>query len=152
MYETGARKVIKMNKKGKQYEGFKTSRRRSDALIHFQAQLKSFYNLNYAKLDLIKAELNRWIESGYVIKMDSYVAFEHTRVWSLENQPKKIDADNRRKALQDSLTEVLEIDDKWIYAGNMEKVTCSTKEEEQCIVSFEAMKPKTINDVKKRKG
>lgn len=151
LYETGARKVLKINKNGKRYEGFKTSRRRSDELVHFQAQMKSFANINYERINLIKIQINNWIEQGFVIRMDSFVAFEYSRVWSLQGKPKQIDSDNRIKSLQDCIADMLGIDDKHIFIVNMEKITCEFKLDEQAIISLEAVKPRTLNDIKKLK-
>lgn len=152
MYETTGRPVIKINKQGKQYQGVKTSRYASPELGHFKKQCTSFYNLNFKIIDSISLKLKEWISQGYVIRMDSFVAFEHSRVWTLEKTPQRIDADNRRKALQDSISDMLGIDDKFIFSGIMEKVSCEIKEDEQCIVNFTPMKPRTLNDIKSLKG
>jgi len=150
LYETTGRAVIKVNKQGKKYYGVKTSRYGSKELQHYKAQCKSFYNLNHKALDEIAIKIKSWISQGYVIRMDSFVAFEYSRVWSKENQPKQIDADNRRKALQDSICEILGIDDKFVFSGIMEKVTCEN--EEQCLINFQPLKPRTINDIRILKG
>lgn len=152
MYETTGRAVIKVNKKGKQYQGVKTSRYASPELTHFKKQCTSFYNLNFKVIDSISSKIKEWIAQGYVIRLDAYVSFERSRIFTLDNNPKQIDADNRRKALQDSLSEMLGIDDKMIFSGIMEKVTCESKQDEQCVVNFTPMKPRTLNEIKSLKG
>lgn len=148
MYETTGRAVKKINKNGKIYTGVKTSRYGSKELQHFKAKCKSFYNLNYEKIDAIAATINGWIDQGYVIKFNSYACFERSRLWTLDNKAKQIDADNRKKGLQDSIADMLKINDKYFFSGIMEKVSCDLKEEEQCIVSFEPMRARTMNDIK----
>lgn len=152
LYETTGRPVIKINKKGKTYTGVKTSRYASNELSHYKNQCKSFYNLNFSKIDAISIKIKEWISQGYVIKLDTFVAFEKSRIWSKEKQAKQIDADNRRKALQDGLSQMLNIDDKWIFSGNMEKIDCETKDEEQCILYIEPIKPRSLRDIKNLKG
>lgn len=151
MYETTGRIVTKRNKSGKIYTGVKTSRYGSKELEHFKTQCKSFYNLNYEKIDSISEIMQGWINKGMVIRLDCYVAFEYSRIFTLEHNPKQLDADNRHKGLQDALSTMLKIDDKFIFSGIIEKVTCENKQDEQCIVSFEPMKPRTINDIRSLK-
>lgn len=147
MYETTGRIVTKRNKSGKIYTGVKTGRYGSKELEHFKAQCKSFYNVNREKIDAIAMVMQNWIDQGMVIRLDCYAAFQYSRIWTLEGKAKQIDADNRRKALQDSISDMLNIDDKWIFSGIMEKVSCETKLDEQCFLCFTPMKPRTINDI-----
>lgn len=151
MYETTGRIVTKRNKSGKIYTGVKTGRYGSKELEHFKKQCKSFYDLNKVKIDEISLILQDWINQGMVLRLDCYVALERARVWTLDNKAKQIDADNRRKALQDAISSMLNINDKWIFSGIMEKVTCENKPDEQCFLCFTPMKPRTINDIRSLK-
>lgn len=146
-YETTGRVVTKRNKQGKIYQGVATSRYGSPELVHFKKQCQSFYNLNYQKIDSYKPIIQSWIDQGYVVKVEAYVAFEHSRAWTLEHKAKQIDSSNRIKALEDGLAVMLDIDDKWNFLVSIEKVTCD-KDSEQCVVYLSPMKPRTLNDIK----
>lgn len=141
-----------MNKKGKQYQGVKTSRYASSELVHFKKQCQSFYNLNFKTINAISAQVKEWIALGLTIQMDTFVALENSRVWTLENTPKQIDRDNFLKGTQDALCEILGIDDKHIFTGLIEKVTCETKDQEQTLIKLSAFKPRTLNEIMKTKG
>lgn len=147
MYETNVSKKWKHGKNGK-YMGFVTSKRRSDELVHFQKSCQSFKNVNHKALEFIRSECLRWIKMGFVLRLDTYFAFENSRIWTKAGQPKGLDADNRRKALQDGVCSILDIDDKWIFSGIIEKVTCDSEDQEQCLIRISPIKHRTLQEIK----
>lgn len=146
MYEINVTKVWKMGKRGK-YMGFKTSKRKAASLTHFQLQCQSFRNVNHQKIASIKKECLQWISEGKLLRVDTWFAFENSRIWTKDGQPKVIDADNRRKPMQDGLAQMLGIDDKWFFSGNIEKVTCVSKEYECTIIRILPVKARTLTEI-----
>lgn len=147
LYETNVTKCWKKSKAGQPYMGFKTSRRKSDVLQHFQLQCLSFKNTNLIKIGQIRNELLNWIKDGFVLRVDTFIAFERSRIWTKDGQPQVIDADNRRKALQDGLAKILDIDDKWFFSGNIEKVTCDQKESECSLIRISPVKCRSLTEI-----
>ncbi len=149
LYETNVTKVWKKSlKTGKPYMGFKTSRRRSAELEKFLLECLSFKNANYQLIQKMRPEILKWISEGSVLRLDSWVAFERSRIWTKDGQPQVIDADNRRKALQDGISKILDLDDKWVYSGIMEKVTCESKDLEQSVIKISPFKCRSLNEIK----
>lgn len=149
MYETNVYKKRKFSKKtGREYMGVGTSKRKSDVLIHFQLLCTSFKNQHLNQIKIIREQCLGWISKGYVLRVDTWFAFEHSRLWTKDGQPQMLDADNRRKALQDGLANILDIDDKWIFSGMIEKVTCDSKEYEQCVIKIIPVKCRTLTEIR----
>lgn len=116
--------------------GFKTSRRKSDSLKLFQEKCLIYKKSHPQRLDKIRAECLKWIQAGYVLRVDTYFAFEHSRLWTEKMRPQQLDADNRRKPMQDEVGKLLEIDDKYFFSGFIEKVSCINKDFECSIVKI----------------
>lgn len=153
MYETRAFRKKKISKKtGDIYTGIVTSKYKSDSLTIFQLQCKDFRNRNLSKVYQIREILMKWISQGFVLRVDSWFAFEHSRIWTKDGQPQVLDADNRRKALQDGLATILDIDDKWFFSGNVEKVTTTSKDYEQCLIRITPVKARTLQEIQNLKN
>ena len=148
MYEPTTHKKWKVNRAGQKYLGVRVGRRASDELKAFQLKCLSHKNSKLDFFRIIRTQCLEWIKQGYLLRVDTWVAFEHSRLWTLDGQPKQLDADNRRKPLQDSLASILNIDDKWFFAGNIEKVTCRSKDLEQSVVRIQPHKARTLDDIK----
>lgn len=146
-YEINVTRVGKVNKKGKSYMGFKTSRRRSDKLMFFQMQCASYKNSNLNRVSAIRKKICEWIAQGYVVRLDTWFVFERSRIWTKDHQAQTLDADNRRKPLQDGLSNILDIDDKWFFSGNVEKVTCTSKDSECTIIRISPQRPRSLEDI-----
>ena len=125
----------------------RTSKRRSKILEFFYEQCDLFEKINKKNIDAIKAQLNKWIAQGQVLGMDCYVVVEHSRVWTKDGNPQQFDADNRRKALQDGICEILGIDDKYVFRGITEKVTCNRKDSECSIIKIYPMQGKSLQNL-----
>jgi hypothetical protein len=147
MYETNVHKRW-IKRSGKAVCKVKTSRRKSDRLITFQTKCQLFKMRHRVELEEYKQTLLSWIKDGNVIVMDSYCVFEQQRIWTKDGNPKQIDADNFRKALQDMVFNILGIDDKYCFRGNIEKVTCIDKDLECSIVGLRPAKPRTLEQIK----
>lgn len=81
-------------------------------------------------------------------QVDCYVAFDHSRVFTLKNTLQEIDANNFLKPLLDGLVEVLGIDDRAFFAGNCEKITTMSKANECSLLRISPMKPRTLQEIR----
>lgn len=147
MYLTNVHKKWKTNKAGKQYMGVGTSRRKSQDLVNFQTQCLNYRNILLHKSSNIINMIKKYIDDGYMLRVDTFIAIEHDRIWTKYNTPKQIDADNRRKALQDGISTIIGVDDKYIFSGNIEKVTCVNKDFEQCLIRITPFKARTLDNI-----
>lgn len=148
MYETNVHRYYKPNGN----MGIKTSRRKSGELELFQLKCANFANLNHKKLEEIRSKVKKYISEGYVLSLDTWFVFEYSRIFSKDGKPKVLDADNRRKPLQDALSKILNIDDSWFFSGIIEKATCSSKDLEQCITRITPIKAKNLNQINQETG
>lgn len=147
MYLTNVHKKWKTNKKGAQYMGVGTSKRKSNELVTFQTKCLSYRNSLIQNNSRIFQIIKKYIDEGFTLRVDTFIAIEHERIWTKDNTPHQIDADNRRKALQDGLSMIIGVDDKYIFSGNIEKVTCVNKEFEQCLIRITPFRARTLDNI-----
>jgi Holliday junction resolvase RusA-like endonuclease len=148
LYETNVnKKWVKRN--GSPFLKVSTSKRCSDELKVFKTRCELFKRQHSEKFNQFSLQCMNWVNQGYVLRMDSYCIFEHSRIWTKDNKPKQLDADNRRKALQDAVFELLNIDDKHVFCGNIEKATCDNKDLECSIIKISPVMAKNLSDIKK---
>lgn len=151
MHSVGSNKVWRQRKNGEKYMGTSAHVYNSPELTHFYLQCKNFANINYVQMAGIRKQLLDWISKGYVLKTEAWVGFENGRVWTKEGQPQQVDSDNRLKPLQDGLSKMLDLDDKWIFSATIEKVTVASKDLESCSVRIMPIKPRTMDEVRQLK-
>lgn len=147
MHSVGSNKVWRQKKDGTKYLSTSAHVYNSPELRHFYLQCKSFGNLNHIQMASIRKQCLDWISKGFLLKVDIFVAFENSRVWTKDGQPQQIDADNRIKPMQDGLSKMLSIDDKWFFSATIEKVTCNSKDYEQCVIKISPIKAKTLTEI-----
>lgn len=83
----------------------------------------------------------------FALKVDLYFCLEHSRLITKNNKVQRIDRDNRIKPATDQLHHILGIDDKYIFAGNAEKVTAQSKDEECVIIRISITRPRTKTQI-----
>lgn len=98
----------------------------------------SFANAKYRQL-FEKIRDEEW-NDAQIFKIDTYFIFKHSRIWTKDNKPKRLDASNRIKACHDYLCDFLGIDDKQIWNCSVEKVS---GEKEGVIVLISPITPMT---------
>lgn len=148
MYETNVTKKWKKSlKTGKPYMGFVTSKRLSPELEQFQIRCLSYRNVLLQKNPEILQKIQDWIKGGFVLRMDTFFVFEQERIWTKDVNPQVLDADNRRKPMQDGVSKIIGVDDKYIFSGNVEKATCVNKDFEQCLVRIMPVKGRTLQEI-----
>lgn len=143
MYETHIK--YKTTRTGKRVP--QTYRRRSVELEKFYEKCYIFKNLNKGAFDVIAHQVKAWLDSGQMIGMDCYIAFEKSRLFTQKGDVKQIDSDNLRKSLQDGFCKLLNIDDKYVFCGNTEKISCERKESECAIIKLYPITPKCLESL-----
>lgn len=123
-------------------------RMRSAELNHFKLQCMNLRNQNLAAFKKIHTQMLQWMMQGYTLRVDTYFVFHVERVWTKNRKPEQIDADNRRKPAQDSIADMIGLDDKWFFAGEIEKATCIKKESECSIIVIKPFKPRTLEQIR----
>jgi hypothetical protein len=109
---------------------------------------------NRNAFDPIKMRLERALrvaeemKEPFALRVDAFIVFHHDRVFTANNLLWAIDANNRLKPLLDGLVHVLKIDDKHFFAGNCEKVTTQSKDQECAILRIDFMKPRTLEQIR----
>lgn len=87
----------------------------------------------------------------HVIRVDMFVVIKSDRVFTKTKQAqdwvKSIDQFNFQKSAHDALAKCITIDDKFFFAGNVEKIFCEKLYQEQIIFKLELMKPRSLNDI-----
>lgn len=83
----------------------------------------------------------------FVLKVDLYFCFEHSRVLTVNNKIMQRDVDNFAKPAVDQLKKVFGIDDKHIFFLHLEKITAKNKDEECVIVRVSVSKPRTKQQI-----
>jgi Holliday junction resolvase RusA-like endonuclease len=98
---------------------------------------------------LISSEMNHNLKANkpFALKIDMYFVFEKSRILTKNNKAERLDRDNRIKPLQDQLSKIIGIDDKYIFSGNAEKLICSTKEEECSMIRISITQPRSKTQV-----
>ena len=143
MYETTVNRYY--DKKGKLR--FKTGKMKSDDLEKFQQDCTVFKLQNQERVKTIEMIMVGLIEQGYIFRLDSFFSFKKDRVLCKKGNPKRLDADNRRKALQDGVSKIFGIDDKYFFSGNAEKIICDKNEQQGTIIRITATKVRTHDEV-----
>lgn len=81
------------------------------------------------------------------------VGFRHDRIWTKADQPKRIDASNYVKLLQDSLTDALGFDDSKLWGTNVEKAALPIGSTQQrCIAILAPGMPRRFDQWKDHLG
>ena len=125
------------------YAGFHGRRFRSKALKSFLRSAEAWKLTHMGQVLFAERLMRGWLAKGFQIRVDCWFCFEHSRIYTMKGEVKALDAHNYIKPLHDALAEMLRIDDKHFFAGNAEKVTTKSKDEECSIVKLTPMSPTT---------
>ena len=83
-----------------------------------------------------------------MIRIDRYVAFEHSKFFTLKGAPKKIDATNRIKAFDDCLADILQLDDSLFWSSYVEKIE-TVESNPYVTVVIKSHEPRGMRDLSK---
>lgn len=141
-----------INKRGKRYQQgrwVKTDIHRAfmDQCYLWRSQhITSFHKIQQA---IHKAKKNTEdMGQRFALKVDCYFVFHVERIYTVNNKVERLDADNRLKPCRDALANILELDDKYFFAGSCEKVTTRSKESECSMIRMDQMIPRTMEQIK----
>lgn len=84
----------------------------------------------------------------FALRIDCFFVFYVEHIFTGNGKAQRLDADNRLKPCRDALSKLLEIDDRYFFAGNCEKVYTHTKESECTLIRIDQMAPRTIDQIK----
>lgn len=80
------------------------------------------------------------------IRIDLYIAFTPSRLFTKDGRRKQLDASNRIKPIHDALADILGIDDRFFYTGQSEAVLADGGSE--CVLVKMRLAPvRTMSDV-----
>jgi hypothetical protein len=141
---------------------FAISRRKSDEMTMFYAEVLRYRNQNIKAMQEITGTLQQWIDEGFVLAVDlTFAVFEPDMItkgkqvgrgdqkhWVGANVPHGTDSNNYIKAAIDGLTKLTDIDDKFILNGTWQKVTCESKDLECTIIVVRPTKIQNLNQIK----
>ncbi len=118
----------------------------------YDAQVALFIQKNKTRLKQITELLKPQIEDGKLaLNVDCFIAFHSERVFTrsakAESWAKTIDANNRLKSCLDGLVRALDVDDKYFFAGNCEKITCASEYDEQVVFCIQLFEPRRLSDI-----
>lgn len=118
------------------YPTGKNGRRyKSAELTRWQTEFQIWSFLNRMHV----LELQSYFSRKGFLRVDCEFYFKHERVLCKDGRAKRLDADNRLKSLLDSLTNLIGIDDSWIWAGSFSKHVA--KSHEECCVNLDWYTP-----------
>ncbi len=83
-------------------------------------------------------------KQGKLLRIDRYFGFAHENVITKKHLPKKLDVSNRIKAFDDALSDLIGIDDKYIWKGTEEKAVIRPQSKEQAAVMISAYLPRAF--------
>ncbi len=90
----------------------------SNEKINYEKEFLHWALKNKALLLTVKPELEKWIsKKNGMIYLDFYFALPREELLTLKNKPKKIDASNRLKVINDELSKAIGIDDKYFHGS-----------------------------------
>ena len=111
-------------------------------------QKKDFLAWRYEsniQLASCRKKIKEWMAMSYLIRVDSFICENRTKLFNLKNMPKKYDVKNRLKPMHDCLAEALQIDDSYFWSGYDEKII--TNKEPFVFVILRPFKPRKINEL-----
>ncbi len=138
-----------ITKNGRQYQ--KGRFVKSKVHRNFLDQCYLWRSLNLTAFNRIHTLLHnahKHAGNTFALRVDCFFVFHVERIFTVNGKIEQLDADNRLKPTRDALATLLDLDDKFFFAGLCEKVT-TPKESNQCaIIRIEQMIPRTLDQVK----
>jgi hypothetical protein len=81
-------------------------------------------------------KLQSWVDNGVYFEVKATFFFEKSRILTLKNSPKKLDVQNREKALFDGIATLLSIDDSLFFKTSAEKRIVSSGESDTVTIEI----------------
>ena len=74
--------------------------------------------------------MNEMIKEGAMFELHLYFCFPSSRLYTKKNELKKLDTTNRIKSIEDAISKLLGVDDKYFNPTRAERVICKLLEGE----------------------
>lgn len=84
---------------------------------------------NRFKVDDMRKEIEIWIKESYCLNVEMDFIFPYEKIVTKKNEPKRIDVDSRLKVVQDIVSKIIGIDDKWIMQVTAKKILHKSSDE-----------------------
>jgi hypothetical protein len=124
---------------------FKTKEARN-----FDQQVMTYRLMNIHRVNSLEMSMKQLLSDGFVFRVDCYFIFEKSKLFSKKKEVKTIDAQNRCKATIDALVKLVEVDDKYFFAGDAEKLfTTNVVEANTTIIRITEWMPRSLEDLRK---
>ena len=118
----------------------------SNELNAFKKSFASWQLNNIAAIQSAREFIKNVTASGAMLQVDTYACFPTSELWTIKGMPKKMDGTNRIKALHDSLSDALGLDDCRFWKSSVEKIE-TLKKEPWCFVVFRKWEPRGLGDL-----
>lgn len=134
----------------------KTSKRfrglsKTKVAVEYDKMADLYCALNRLKLNQLNKVFSALIDKKMMLVVDAYFVFDKRRLFSQTKKAKDLvkvlDANNRLKSALDWFSKAIKIDDKFIFAGNCEKINCNDPADEQVIFIIRAKHPRTLEEI-----
>jgi hypothetical protein len=118
-------------------------------MVTYKDEVRLYRLRHEGKLTAIGRALRNEIEERqWVLRVDVFIVFHVERIFSSVNKKVlTLDANNRIKASLDAVANLLDIDDKYFFRGDCEKVTTAQKESQCTMVRIQLVRPRTHEEI-----
>ena len=99
------------------------------AITHYTLKNSSQY---LACLNLI----SQWRKEKHLFHCNATFYFKKPRIFTLKGEPRKIDVSNRIKAIHDSVSQMLHLDDSYFFSIGAKKLICKEGDEEHVTIEI----------------
>jgi len=124
--------------------------RKGKVLSEYMEAVELYKSRNIIKIIDISKQCKEWLKEGYVLRVDTYHAFQYDRVWTVNKKAQRLDANNRVKACLDAVANMIGVDDKYFFDGDCGKLSCDRRESECTIIKISPMKPMTLDQIRQK--
>lgn len=89
---------------------------------NYYAQCEQWKALNFSKVQLLDTKFAKVFDSFSLLRVRFLLHFPMFEVFTDDGMPKKMDATNRLKIMQDSVSQMFNFDDRMIFDARVEKL------------------------------
>lgn len=121
------------------------------ALTKFQKSCEEYGKRNFLIIGKARAVCREWMLKGLVIRTDFFFFAHGTRIWTQKDEPRRYDASNLVKSIEDELAKLLMIDDKYFFKGAHEKAE-TNRDAPFVNLMLKPWKPRSFAEIKEQEG
>lgn len=129
---------VKFNKFGKPYGSGRLVKTKEHKDYEAECQIWALrYQTGLRKLKEEILMAKRQAEANkqpYALKAEYFIMLHKDKVLGSGNQPSQTDTDNFLKPLQDNLFKILNIDDRYVFRAEPEKVYIDQPDQRECVI------------------